>query len=1078
MFIATSSCLPKRLRCAPCARAWLCVAAFAIAALPTAARGQLVPETSAVPRETYFLGFDSYNDGDFADAGRIFREAAKSGVRSTEGRWIDSICYHTMIGECYYHMGDLALALDQYDAALQLFVAHRNWMLRIDFPSAIEPSSSTVASTINWGVSKRRSVLGRFPDTMLSLQGRPDNAAVLQQGGVVAPQELYPVRVTEIVRCTTLALSRRRELLGPVCQHDPFSTQLAAVLGARPAPPNHWSQAWIDVQLGIALASAGRVTEAVPILERSLLVGGTYEHPMSCYALLELGKLAQENGQHAAAVNYFAEATYSGALFGANDVMEEAFRRATASFMVINKKDVFSYLAPASTWAKARGSRNLYASILILAAENLASFGNTGPAGALLDQASVVMGRHGLALGAVGARYQYQAATVSFQRGNLVAGNASLALAMTYQKNCSKRMFHIAMVDKAYLSGMFTPRIAGGLFDEVLREPTPADWALDPMETLGVVTIPHLLPMEHWFELTLHFRKDPEKALEIADRIRRRRFYSSLPLGGRLIALRWIMEAARESLDNSAWLQRQDFLLKYPAYAELSRQAGAVKAELAKLPLVPGDDDTSKKQIELLASLGKLSALQEVLLHDIALRRDPSDFVFPPIKTFKQLQQEIPRGQLTLSFLSTGRSVYAFGLTKDKYQVWQLPEAPKIMREVAAMYKGLGMFERNQALDSKDLAGETWKASAAKILDIVSNKAKPEIWNKFEEIVVVPDNILWYVPFEILQVTEGKTTVPLASKARIRYAPTVSLSVPDHRLHKPETNTAVVVGKLMPRDSEEPAVSTFEDLRSVMPGTARLDLKHPAPSAWYGTLFDRLVVLDDIDDATGPYDWAPVQYDRGKPGSTLGNWFALPWGGPQQVVLPGFHTAAENGHKLVGPGDEIFLTLCGLMSTGTRTILLSRWRTGGQNSYDLVREFTQELPNMSPMLAWQRSLQLARESRLDPDREPRFKPTSKDDPPKAEHPFFWAGYMLVDTAGDPRPPAEPEPPAGVKPDAEKPPDKKIDPADLFPAPKLEAPPELKPGAKPKPPEKKPADRLPDDKPVAEKKPPVKAAKKP
>lgn len=510
----------------------------ALAASPAVARGQLLNESRAVPRDTYFLAFAPFYEGDYADAGKIFRDAARSGVRSTEGRWIDSICYHTMLGECFYHMGDLTQALDQYDAALQLFMVHRDWMLRIEFPPAIESSASTAVSTINWGVSKRRSAIGKFPDTMLSRQGRADNINALKQGGIVAPQELFPVRVTEIVRCTTLALSRRRELLGPVCQHDPFTGDLVNALGARHAPPNHWSQAWIEVQLGMALASAGRTSEAVASLQKSLLVGGTYEHPLSCYALLELGKLHQEQGQHGAALDYFAEASYSAAVFNSFDVIEEAFRRAAASFMATNKKEVFGYLAPASDWAKARGSRALHASLLILAAENLASFGQTARAGALLDQAGVVMGRREMSLGAIGARYQYQGAVVSFQKGNLAAGSTALAAAMTFQKNCSKRMFHIAMTDKAYLSGMFTPRVAGGLFDEVLREPTAADWALDPMETLGVVTIPHLLPMEHWFELTLHSRKEPEKALEIAERIRRRRFYSSLPLGGRLIALR------------------------------------------------------------------------------------------------------------------------------------------------------------------------------------------------------------------------------------------------------------------------------------------------------------------------------------------------------------------------------------------------------------------------------------------------------------------------------------------------------------------------------------------------------------
>src|SRR5207244_2461799 len=79
MSAATSSCASQRTRGAFNLIALLSVAVLAMAWQPASARGQLVPETSAVPRETYFLGFDSYNDGDFADAGRIFREAAKSG---------------------------------------------------------------------------------------------------------------------------------------------------------------------------------------------------------------------------------------------------------------------------------------------------------------------------------------------------------------------------------------------------------------------------------------------------------------------------------------------------------------------------------------------------------------------------------------------------------------------------------------------------------------------------------------------------------------------------------------------------------------------------------------------------------------------------------------------------------------------------------------------------------------------------------------------------------------------------------------------------------------------------------------
>ena len=86
------------------------------------------------------------------------------------------------------------------------------------------------------------------------------------------------------------------------------------------------------------------------------------------------------------------------------------------------------------------------------------------------------------------------------------------------------------------------------------------------------------------------------------------------------------------------------------------------------------------------------------------------------------------------------------------------------------------------------------------------------------------------------------------------------------------------------------------------------------------------------------------------------------------------------------------------MSCGARTILLSRWRTGGQSSLDLTREFAQELPHTSPADAWQRAVLLESSSQLDLEGEPRIKHAATDEKPKADNPFFWAGYMLIDSS--------------------------------------------------------------------------------
>src|SRR5262245_11758591 len=128
---------------------------------PDATFAQLTSRSA--PHDGYWACFEPYLDGDFRTAGREFREAAKHGIvnmsTTVGGPWIDAICYHTMIGECSYQMGDVADALDQYTAALKLFLAHRDWMLRIEFPAGIDVEHN-LKTTVTWGKSSRGTALG------------------------------------------------------------------------------------------------------------------------------------------------------------------------------------------------------------------------------------------------------------------------------------------------------------------------------------------------------------------------------------------------------------------------------------------------------------------------------------------------------------------------------------------------------------------------------------------------------------------------------------------------------------------------------------------------------------------------------------------------------------------------------------------------------------------------------------------------------------------------------------------------------------------------------------------------------
>ena len=676
--------------------------------------------------------------------------------------------------------------------------------------------------------------------------GRLNNDDVLQRGGAVRLAEYRTMRVQEIVRCTVLAMRRRREIMGPACQHDLLTDRLVRTALRRSTRQNHWSQAWAEAQIGMAYACAGKVIESATALQKSLLAGGQFDHPVTGAALLQLGKLLFEQGKYEAAAVYFHEATLTAAQFGQMDDIEEAFRFGAVTHMIMGKRGVYPPLALATKWASRR-SRPLNASLLLLATENSLAHGETAAAASLLKEAHRAIGSSDMRQGQLGARYQFQAARVYFQQGKLEAGTAALSQAMGYQRRSSKRLFQISLVDNWFTSGDVSPRVANDLFHQVLREPTASDWTLDTMETLGVAVTPNVQPLEHWFELTLVERKDRAKALEISDRIRRHRFYSTLPLGGRLLCLRWILEAPKAALSDRAILQRQDLLLKYPTYAKLSSRAKTIRGMLRDMELTPKDEADSKAQTKLLVEWSKISAAQELILNDMALNRLPSEFVFPPLLSVKEIQQGMDEGQLTLAFLNTNRGVFAFMLSKTRFAIQPVKDPVAVKKGVVALLRSMGHYDNNQPLDVEQLTDDSWRQPAKDLLEHLATNAEPEIWSNIEELVVVPDGILWYVPFESLQVPRGDKTVSLISLVPIRYAPTISTTIPDKRRPIRLANTAVVAGKLFPRDDEETSHMAFDELRTVLPDAQVLDSALPAPSGLFAALCDQLIVLDDIE---------------------------------------------------------------------------------------------------------------------------------------------------------------------------------------------------------------------------------------
>lgn len=1003
-----------------------------LGAAPASPGGASMPpiggaSSRAIPSQAYFNHFAALYDGDYQAAFEGFKSDLSGAIKTSQSRWIDSICYYTMIGECYYRMGKLDEALKNYNAALTLYLAFPNWMQQIQFPVAIQPRPN--GRNVPWGHAMPGIKLGNFPGTMLMAQGQLYIDQQLQQGGVIGAPQLTPINVQELLRCTALAIKHRGEIMGPVCPNDTLTGDILVVLGRHPGPANHWSEAWVDLELGMAYAAAGQTAQAVPYLKQSLVISGEYEHPLTAMGLLELGQIALGAGDLEAANNFFEEASYSAVEYNDIGTLEEAFRYGQqAHLMSPDKKGIFPPLNAAIGWARLK-YRELWVSLLLLTAENNALLDQTQAAATALSDAKHEIGNRTMGKGGdIASRLHYLASLVNFRLGKVRDGDQEIDQAINLQHEASKWLFQIKLADY-YVEGQGGPHLnshrALDLYARLLGDPTPTDWATRPLDSLAVMSTPHSAVYEHWFENTLD--SGMELSLEVADRTRRHRFYSTLPLGGRLLALRWVLEAPVDTLDKQSQLQRQNLLARYPKYDDLAKQVRKLRAELGAAPLVAENNAAQRKQADALAEIGKLSLQQELILREIALRREAADLVFPPMYNTKDVQAALPPRHLMLIFFATANTTHAWLISKERYAGWKIDSPQVLERRLAKLLTAMGNYDSNRELQQSQLGEDGWRQAARDVTEMLFSNSKASgtkvnLSDNIDELIVVPDGVLWYLPFESLQVStaganpknrsrDGKDLVPLISRSRVRYLPTMGLAMPERLNRKSTEEIGVVLGKLHVRDDPDMSQTAFDELHKVLPHASAIKGVLPAASPLYGSLFDSLVVFDDISvGKKAAYDWSPLQLDRVEAAGSLSQWFTLPWKSPIQIVLPGFHTPAESSLRSVSSGtagSELFLSVCGLMSTGTRTILLSRWRTGGQSSYELVRQFIQELPFASAADAWQRSVQMMMLTPVDFDRESRIKKSADGDAITARHPFFWSGYMLVDTGWTPPKSEEP-----------------------------------------------------------------------
>jgi hypothetical protein len=305
----------------------------------------------------------------------------------------------------------------------------------------------------------------------------------------------------------------------------------------------------------------------------------------------------------------------------------------------------------------------------------------------------------------------------------------------------------------------------------------------------------------------------------------------------------------------------------------------------------------------------------------------------------QDLQSLLKPGQAVVVFHETGDGLLGFLLTNTASTIWNCGPTGAISKNLSEFLRDLGNHDRNNALDEKQLASTDWHESGQALFHSLfdGSSINPAT---MKELVVIPDGLVWYVPLAALPIKLDEGIAPLVSHSKIRVVPTMGLAfgraIPWRRVQ----HSSIVGSEIVPGDKNEDRAAHLANLQAAMPNLIDLPSPLPASPPVVATALDALVVLDEFDiERDDPLSWSPLPVGRGKDSGTLDAWLSLPPIGPQRLVFAGAHTIAEKGGKtprrrsnVAPPGSELFLASCGLMSSGAQTVLLSRWRVGGQST--------------------------------------------------------------------------------------------------------------------------------------------------
>ena len=943
-----------------------------------------VEPTGQYPNPQYYLALEIYRSGDLSTASAAFEGALRLGRKDIRGRWIDSIPTLAMLAECHWQLGNLVAAREAIDQAIGIAIANRGWLSRIDWVSVVQPNLQRSVRSTLWPQAQavRRAPIA---NQVMFASGQVLTEQTIRQGGAIEELNFRNMDLVEIIRGLAIASHRRRVLMGPLCDQDPF---IETLLESTKYPAN------LPAPIGRTLIGALRVTEYLAHHEDGTVVQESSEaalfggatHPLSSLVLLSQMSSMIEEGRHQEVLAIALQAAHFAGAWEQFEWVGESLQLA-AGCVDSSQAPLIVQAAEGIAQSIARVSPLCACHSLISGADAALVAGDLESANRLISKAKIFLARRDFFQPRLNAYASYvnakYAAASGASQGLNQPSAFDIAINGVNDFAIRNRYRNRPLISTPYLYQM--SRVLASLGTDLGRNsgekwlnayskpPGLKVWRRDPVDAMsGVVADRTAL-----FAARLNLAASggyAESFLTSWNQALNSKFLQSLPLNGRFLQVRKLAVSDAQDLA-----------------AEVLDERNKMGPKMVRLMAeVKADAQADARSVDRLNQM-------ESRVAQIAVDRVSIPSVAPPDLLEKEPTSKLPEQTAMVTFTVLGNELIGTYATSTKIQMWRAGSISKFTREIGLVLKAIGVGKIRGNRLPEDMS---WREQAEQLREGLFENSEIN-FDQFQEIVFIPDGPLWYLPFELLPFP-GHATDLLIDRVKIRYAPTPGFALkPDEDTAQNDQKFALAADLFFaPRDLEQNN-ALIDQLATLVPDTLRLPGSFQSASSFLGdSISDLVVAKPQFVNPKQPLAFYPAAYDQANPMGTLQAWLRFPLNAPERIVLAGLRTSVDGGS--MGNGTELFHTLCALHCSGVGEAVLSRWAVGGESSAALLRELLGGLPGNSLSQAWGSARKQLRERDLDPTKEPLLT--------KAEHnlkeltgeePLFWSGYLLSAPNRDP-----------------------------------------------------------------------------